>query len=347
MADGTAIERLTLTGEGGFSAHVITHGAALQALFVPDRAGVLADVVLGHDDAAGYETNRDFYGATVGRFANRIAGAAFSLGGQPGGRQVRLDANEGANTLHGGRQGLDRAVFAVTDIVEGAEPAVVLTHTSPAGENGFPGTLEITVTWRIEGGRRLALDLEATTDEETVVNLTNHSFFNLAGVDQGGDVLGHTLRIDAERFAAIDAASIPTGALDPVEETPFDFRQATAIGARIRSGHPQLMIGRGYDHCFALAGTRGTLREVAALEDPASGRRMALHTTEAGLQFYSGNLLTGGAPGKGGRMARQSDALCLEPGTYPDSPNRPEFPSAWLLPGETYRHRIHYDFTPS
>lgn len=343
MADGTAIERLALTGEGGFSAHVITHGAALQALLVPDRAGTVADVVLGHDDAAGYERNRDFYGATIGRFANRIAGAAFPLGG----RQVRIEANEGPHTLHGGPRGLDRAVFAVTDIVEGAEPAVVLRHTSPAGENGFPGALDITITWRIEAGRRLSLDLEATTDEETVVNLTNHSFFNLGGTGSGDGILSHTLRLDADRFVAIDADSIPTGMLDTVAGTPLDFRSATTIGARIRDGHPQMIAGKGYDHCFALSGARGTLREVAVLEDPASGRRMALQTSEAGLQFYSGNFLTGGVPGKGGRLARQSDALCLEPGTYPDSPNRPEFPSARLVPGETYRHQIRYDFTPS
>ena len=277
LAEGTEIERLTLTGEGGFSAHVITYGAALQALFVPGRDGTVADIVLGHDDAAGYEATRDFYGATVGRFANRIAGAAFSLGTQ----HVRLAANEGRNTLHGGPDGLDRQMFAIADIVEGAEPAVVLRRTSPAGESGFPGTLDVTVTWRIEEGRRLALDLQATTNAETVVNLTNHSFFNLGGVERGGDILGHTLRIDAERFVAIDAASIPTGVLDPVAETPFDFRRPQPIGARIRVDHPQLVIGRGYDHCFALAGTRGTLREVAVLEDPASGRRMALHTTEA------------------------------------------------------------------
>ena len=340
MDDGAAVERVTLRGADGFEAAIIPYGATLQALKVPDRGGHVDDVVLGHDDFDGYLAARRYFGATIGRYANRIAGATFMLDGT----KVDLDANDGANMLHGGHAGFDRKLWRIDDVAEQPEPSVTLSCASADGEGGFPGRLDVRATYRVTGPAELSITFEATTDRPTVVNLTNHSFFNLDGALSGSDILGHRLSIAADRYLAIDAGSIPLR--EPprsVAGTPFDFREPDIIGARIRTDDEQLRRGRGYDHNFCLAPDRG-LQLAARVESPRSGRVLELSTDQPGLQFYSGNFLDGTAAGKGGRLYRQSDALCLEPQTWPDTPNRPDFPSARLDPGGRYRHQIVYRF---
>ncbi len=341
LADGRAVERVTLRGAGGFEARIITYGAALQALLVPDAKGALADIVLGHDDAGGYEARRDFYGATIGRFANRIAGAAFELDGD----RIALPANDGANTLHGGPGGFDRALWSVETIEDGEAPAVTLRHVSPDGESGFPGSLDARVSFRLSAPGELTISYEAVTDRPTVVSLTNHSFFNLDGFAAGGDILDHILTLAADSFLSTNAEAIPLPEPPrPVAGTPFNFRSGAAIGARIREDDAQLRAGRGYDHNFCL-GISAQPRLAARVEATSSGRVMELLTNQPGLQFYSGNFLDGAAPGKYGRLHRQSDAFCLEPQAWPDAPNRRDFPSARLDPGETYRHVSIYRFS--
>jgi aldose 1-epimerase len=341
LPHGPVVERVRLTGAGGFEASVITYGAALQALRVPDAHGVLADVVLGHDDAAGYGRTRDFYGVTVGRFANRIAGAACDLDGA----RVTLEANDGANMLHGGVIGFDRALWTIEAVDEDPVPAVTLRHISPDGAGGFPGTLDARVTYSLTGLGELTIAFSAVTDRPTVVNLTNHAFFNLDGVETAGDILGHHLTLAAERFLATDAAAIPLpGPPRTVDGTPFDFRAGALIGARIRDDDEQLRFGRGYDHNYCLEPT-DTPRLAARVRAAHSGRVMELLTDQPGVQFYSGNVIDGAAQGKYGRLHRQSDAFCLEPQAWPDAPNRLDFPSARLNPGETYRHVSIYRFS--
>jgi aldose 1-epimerase len=340
MPDGTAVERIILRGGSGFKAAIIAYGAAVQTLKVPDRAGRSDDIVLGHDDFESYLEQRRYFGATVGRYANRIAKARFSLDGQA----FTLDANNGANMLHGGHDGLDRKLWRVVEATGEPEPKVVLAVTSMDGEGGFPGRLEVRAIYRLSGPAELSVTYEATTDRPTVVNLTNHSFFNLDGALSGPDVLGHRLMIAADHFVAIDDAAIPLPRPPhPVAGTPLDFRQSEPIGARIRSDHAQLRSGRGYDHNFCLAAGAG-VRLAARVEAPKSGRVLELLTDQPGLQFYSGNYLDGSIAGKGGRLYRQSDALCLEPQVWPDTPNRPDFPSARLDPGQLYSRSIVYRF---
>ncbi len=340
MPDGAVVERVTLRGADGFEAGIISHGAALLALTAPDRAGQSEDVVLGHDDLAGYLAARRFFGATIGRYANRIAGARFMLDG----REVRLDANNGANMLHGGNNGFDRQLWRIAELAERPDPTLVLAYTSADGEGGFPGRLDVRVIYRISGPTELTIAFEATTDRSTIVNLTNHSFFNLDGALSGTDILGHSLRIAADRYLAVDDGAIPLpGPPRPVEGTPFDFRAPQIVGARIRENDEQVRRGRGYDHNFCLA-SDGGVRLAARLESSRSGRVLELLTNQPGLQFYSGNFLDGSAAGKGGQLYRQSAALCLEPQTWPDTPNRPDFPSARLDPGQTYRHETVYRF---
>jgi aldose 1-epimerase len=340
MPDGTVVERVTLRGADGFEAGIITYGAALQSLHTRDRAGRSDDVVLGHDDLEGYLAARRFYGATIGRYANRIACARFMLDG----KSVELEANNGANMLHGGNDGFDRKLWRIAELAETPEPALVLSYTSADGEGGFPGRLDVRVIYRISGPAELSIAFEATADHSTVVNLTNHSFFNLDGTQSETDILGHTLQIAADRYLAVDDGAIPLpGPPRPVEGTPFDFREPRIIGARIRQDHEQLRRGRGYDHNFCLAAA-GRVRLAARLESPRSGRALELLTDQPGLQFYSGNFLDGSAAGKGGRLVRQSDALCLEPESWPDTPNRADFPAARLDPGQVYRHESVYRF---
>jgi aldose 1-epimerase len=343
MPDGALVERVTFRGANGFEAAIIPYGAAVQSLKVPDRAGRIDDIVLGHDAFDGYLARRQFFGATVGRYANRIAGARFAIDGT----QITLDANNGPNALHGGLEGFDRKLWRIDSVAEQGEPTVVLSYVSAEGECGYPGRLDVRVIYRLTGPMELSMSYEATTDQPTVVNMTNHSFFNLNGVLSGQNILDHQLMIPADHFLAVDATAIPLpGPPNSVAETPFDFRQAAAIGARIRDNFEQVRLGRGYDHNYCLP-PRDGVRLAARLEAPQSGRVLELLTDQPGLQFYSGNFLDGSTSGKGGRLHRQSDALCLEPHAWPDTPNRPDFPSARLDPGEVYRRTIVYRFAVS
>lgn len=341
LHDGTVVERVTLRGEHGFEAAILPFGATLQALLTPDRDGRCDDVVLGHDELDGYLAQRKFFGATIGRYANRIAAARFVLDGEA----VSLEANNGPNALHGGPQGFDRKLWRIVELSDEPGPTLVLERESPHGEEGYPGTLATRVTYRIRDLMELSITYEATTDRPTYVNLTNHSFFNLDGARAGMQILDHRLTIASDHFLAVDATAIPLpGPPRPVDGTPFDFRKPAAIGARIRMNDEQLRLGRGYDHNFCLASGTG-LRFAARLEAPHSGRVMELFTDQPGLQFYSGNFLDGSTAGKGDRLYRQSDALCLEPHAWPDTPNRPDFPSARLDPGQVYRRSIVYRFS--
>ena len=339
--DGRAVERVVLRGDGGVEARFITLGATLQALLAPDANGRCDDIVLGHDDLAGYLGRRGFFGATIGRYANRIANARFVLDG----KTYQLAANNGPHSLHGGLKGFDTKLWQIDAVDDGAHPAVTLSYVSADGEEGFPGRLEVSVAWRLTGPTELSLSVAARTDRATLVNLTNHSFFNLEGVLAGSNILDHRLMIAADRFLAIDPTAIPlAGPPRAVAGTPFDFRQATAIGARIRDNDEQLKNARGYDHNFCLE-NGGTLQFAARLEAPRSRRVLDLLTDQPGVQFYSGNNLDGSAVGKGGRLYRQSDGLCLEPQIWPDAPNRPDFPSPRLAADQEYRRHIVYRFS--
>ncbi|WP_342727032.1 aldose epimerase family protein [Bradyrhizobium sp. B097] len=341
LPDGTVVDRVTLRDEHGFEASILPFGATLQALLAPDRGGHCDDVVLGHDAFDGYLAQRKFFGATIGRYANRIAAARFMLDGET----VKLDANNGPNALHGGLQGFDRKLWRIAELSDEPGPTLVLERESPHGEEGYPGNLQTRVTYRVGDPMELSITYEATTDRPTYVNLTNHSFFNLDGARSGTQILDHLLTIASDHFLAVDATAIPLSGLPrPVDGTPFDFRKPTEIGARIRMNDEQLRLGRGYDHNFCLAVGTG-LRFAARLEAPHSGRVMELFTDQPGLQFYSGNFLDGSSAGKGDLLYRQSDALCLEPHAWPDTPNRPDFPPARLDPGQIYRRTAVYRFS--
>ena len=340
LPDGRVVERVVLRGQGGFEARIITHGAVLQALIAADAKGGHDDVVLGYDDFSGYLAERKFFGATVGRYANRIADARFVLDGET----VQLAANNGPNALHGGPDGFDRKLWEIVDLQHIGEPAVTLAYVGEHGEEGYPGRLDVRLTYRVTGPSELSVNFEAKADRPTIVNLTNHSFFNLEGATSGADILNHRLMVAADHFLAIDPTAIPLpGPPRSVAGTPFDFHNLTPVGARIRHNDQQLRHGKGYDHTFCFE-RDGKLRLAARVEAPLSGRVMELFTDQPGLQVYSGNYLDGSIAGKGGRLYRQSDALCLEPHRWPNSPNRPDFPSPRLAPGEIYRHHTAYRF---
>ena len=334
LVEGGEIETIEIA-RGAFRAQFLTLGAALRRLDVPGRDGS-ANVVLGYADLDQYRGHPRFYGAVAGRYANRIGGARFSLDGA----EYRLPANDGANNLHSGPLGFDQQFWTIADR---DAASVTFAHHSPAGFNGFPGTLAVTVRYRIETDG-LSVALRATTDAPTVVNLTHHAYFNLAGESGGRSILDHWLQIPATRITPVDADQIPTGAYLPVAGTPFDFRTPKPVGRDIAATDPQLVIGKGYDHHFVLDSASGTLRRAATLFDSGSGRVLEVHSTEPGLQLYSGNHLANGAPGTGGRSYAARDGLCLEPQKFPDSPNKPQFPSARLDPGEEYRHDIAFRF---
>jgi len=341
LPDGRPVERIRLIGPEGFEVAVLTLGATVQALHVPDRYGRLADIVLGHDAPEPYLATPRFFGVAVGRYANRIAGGRFELDGA----RVTIPANDGPNALHGGPEGFDRRLWSVEETAEGDAPSVRLALLSPHGDQGFPGRLEAGVTYTLTGPDELTIAFTAKTDRPTVVNLTHHGYFNLAGVEEGGDVLDHLLTIHADDYLPIDEAAIPLGGPQSVDGTPFDFCTPRPIGARIRQADEQLRRGFGYDHTYCLdGGFTAQPRLAARVHHPASGRVMELLTDQPGLQFYSGNHLDGRTPGKYGRLYRQSEAFCLEPQAWPDAPNRPDYPSARLDPGETYRHVSVYRF---
>jgi len=340
MPDGTPVDRFTLKGSGGMEAVVITYGGAVVSVTVPDHTGKSADVVLGMDTLDGYRSQTAFLGALVGRWGNRIGHGQFTLEG----RTFRLPKNDGENTLHGGPEGFNKKVWKARDASGPDGPAVELTYVSKDGEMGFPGTLTAHVTYTVTSRNELKIDYTATTDQPTVVNLTNHSYFNLAGAGEG-DVLGFQVTIDADHYTPTDAGLIPTGELRSVQGTPFDFRHATAIGARIGQKDEQLGFGRGYDHNYVLNKGVGGLTKAAEVYDPKSGRVMEVWTTEPGVQFYTGNQLDGKVHGKGGKVYGMRTAFCMETQHYPDSPNKPAFPSTELKPGGTYRSTTVYRFS--
>jgi aldose 1-epimerase len=337
LADGTRIEAVELTNRHGVSARIMTLGATLQALSVPDANGASADVVLGYDEPQQYLDQPQYFGASVGRYANRIAHGRFTLDG----KDFELPVNDGPNHLHGGPRGFDKVVWTLGKAESGSPARAVFTYVSPDGEQGYPGRLEVTAIYSLSDDNELAIEYRAVTDAPTIVNVTNHSYFNLAGATGDESILDHLLTLFADRFTPVDATLIPTGERRAVAGTPFDFREAKRIGSDIRDGESeQLRFGRGYDHNFIVNGEAGELRPAARLVDPGSGRVMELLVTAPGVQFYSGNFLDGTTVGKGGRIYRQGDALCLEPQVFPDAPNHADFPSARLDPGDTYVNRM-------
>jgi aldose 1-epimerase len=325
------VEVYTLSNSHGVELRVMTYGAAIVSLKTPDRAGRLGDIVLGFDSLDPYLAGVPYFGATVGRFANRIAGGRFTLDGA----SYQLDKNDGPNSLHGGSRGFDKRVWSASELDTPKGPAVRFTYVSAAGEDGYPGQLTTHVVYQLHEDDSLSIDFDATTTAPSPVNLANHAYFNLSG-DPGREILDHRLTIMADRFTPVDATLIPTGELRPVAGTPFDFRKATAIGARIGDADEQLRLGKGYDHNWVLDKPRaGAMTTAAILADPHSGRVLELRTTQPGLQFYSGNFLDG-KPAGGGTVFKHRTGLCLETQHFPDSPNQPPFPSAILRPGQTY-----------
>jgi aldose 1-epimerase len=342
LADGTRIEAVELSSGHGVSVRILTLGAIIQSLSTPDRAGRSSDIVLGFDTPQEYLDDHNFFGATVGRFANRIAKGRFELDG----RGFTLAANDHGNHLHGGRKGFDKAVWSIDSISSGTSATVVLSHVSPDGDEGYPGTLRVTATFSLDAQNALQVDYRATTDKATIVNLSNHSYFNLSSDSAFTTALDQIVEIAASRYTPVDAQLIPTGELRSVAGTPFDFRQPKPAGLRIRDGREQqIRYGRGYDHNFVLDGVVGASHLAARITDPVSGRRLEIFTTAPGLQFYSGNFLDGTIVGKGGRIYRQGDALAFEPQVFPDAPNHADFPSSRLDPGATYLNSISYRFS--
>jgi aldose 1-epimerase len=336
MANGAKVEAVTLTNSAGMSAKIMTLGATLQSLVVPDKAGKKEDVVLGYDTAQAYLDHPDFFGASVGRYANRIAKGKFAIDG----KSFTLATNDGPNSLHGGKLGFDKRMWKIDTVGNGA---VTLSYVSADGEEGFPGELKVTVTYTLTDQNELKLEYRATTSKPTVLNLTNHSYFNLSGNDTR-DVMGDSVTLHADKFTPVDATLIPTGERRPVAGTPFDFRSAHVVGTRIRDARDaQIRYGRGYDHNFIVDGSG--LRSAAVVTEPVSGRTLEVSITAPGIQFYTGNFLDGTFFGKAGRAYRQGDAICLEPGVFPDSPNHPDFPTARLNPGQSYLNTIVYKFS--
>jgi aldose 1-epimerase len=338
-ADGTAVELFTMRNPGGMEVRVATLGGIITALRVPDRGDAFDDVVLGHDAVAGYQPNPTFFGCLVGRYANRIAAGTFTLDGA----SYTLARNNGPNHLHGGNKGWNQAVWRAEPFERPREVGVVLSHTSPDGDEGYPGSVSAQVTYTLTDGNELRVDYQAITDKATVINLSQHSYFNLAGA-RANDVLGHELMLNAAAFTPVDDTLIPTGEIAPVAGTPFDFTSPTRIGARIDQTNVQLQRGRGYDHNFVLTRQGDGLSLAARVHEPITGRTLEISTTEPGIQFYSGNFLDGTITGKGGRTYGHRAGFCLETQHFPDSPNQPNFPSTVLRPGEQYRSSTVFAF---
>ncbi len=337
--DGTPVYLYTLSNSHGMEARIITFGGIIVSLKVPDRDGNLADVVLGFNTPGEYVKNHDYFGALIGRYGNRIARGKFTLDG----KEYQLATNNGPNHLHGGKVGFDQKVWEADEAESEPGRALVLKYVSKDGEEGYPGTLSVKVRYAVTDSNELKIEYSAVTDKPTIVNLTQHSYFNLAG--QGsGDILGHELNIVADRFTPVDSTLIPTGELRPVEGTPMDFRIPVAIGARINQKDQQLVFGGGYDHNWVLTKKDSSIALAASLYEPKTGRVMDVFTTEPGLQFYSGNFLNGSAVGKGDKVYNHRNGLCLETQHFPDSPNKPQFPSTVLRPGDVYKTVTVYHF---
>ena len=341
-ADGEAVELYTLTNSNGLKAKIMTYGGIVVSLEAPDRNGRLADVVLGYETLDGYVRNNPYFGAIVGRYANRIANGEFTLDGT----KYKLAKNNGENHLHGGIKGFDKVVWSAESFKEEDAAGLKLTYLSRDGEEGYPGNLTCSVTYTLTNDNELKISFDALTDKPTVVNLSHHSYFNLAG--QGvGDILGHRLMINADTFTPVDAGLIPTGELRSVKGTPMDFTEPFAIGARIDEDDEQLKYGGGYDHNWVLNKTGDELELALAVRvyEPTSGRVMEVYTTEPGVQFYAGNFLDGSITGKADKIYKHRYGFCLEPQHFPDSPNKPNFPSVVLRPGQRYTHITVYKFS--
>jgi aldose 1-epimerase len=339
QADGQPVQLYTLTNAKGMKAQIMNYGAIVTSLTAPDKAGKMDDIVLGYDNLQDYVKNSPYFGAIVGRYGNRIGKSKFTIDG----KEYSVTANENGNILHGGNKGFDKVVWQSEKVEKPEGVGVKLTYTSKDGEEGFPGNLRATVTYLLTNGNELRIDYEATTDKATPVNLTHHGYFNLTGGQR--DILAHELKINADKYTPVDSGLIPTGELAGVDGTPFDFRKSTAIGARIEADNPQLKIGKGYDHNWVLNKKEGEMAVAAEVYEPTTGRLVTVSTTEPGIQFYSGNFLDGTITGKGGKVYKNRFALCLETQHYPDSPNKPSFPSTILKPGQTYKTTTIYRFS--
>ncbi|MGA4845642.1 aldose epimerase family protein [Streptomyces sp. G5(2025)] len=340
LADGTKAHRWTLAN-GGTRLKVLSYGGIVQSLELPDRHGRYRNVSLGYDTIEAYAAGTTFFGALIGRYGNRIARGRFTLDG----KAHQLSVNDGENSLHGGAKGFNTRVWDVEPFTDSTGVGLVLRYVSVDGEMGYPGTLRVKVTYTLTARGDWRIDYAARTDKATVVNLTNHTYYNLAG-EGSGDIYGHELSLKAGRFTPTDAGLIPSGELAKVAGTPFDFRRAKTVGEDIRVAHPQLVTAKGYDHNWVLdKGSTDRPEHFATLRDPESGRTMRIATTEPGVQFYSGNFLDGTLTGPSGRTYRQGDGLCLETQHFPDSPNQPSFPSTVLRPGDTYRSSTVHSFS--
>ena len=338
MPDGTPVDLYTLRNRHRMEVKITSYGGIVVSIIVPDRDGQFADVVLGYDNLEGYLKENPFFGAMVGRYGNRIANAKFTLNG----KEYKLPANNGPNCLHGGLKGFDKVVWQGKSLATPEGPALELSYLSKDSEEGFPGNLSVTAVYTLTDDNGLKLEYTATTDNATVVNLTQHSYFNLAGK---GDVLNHDVMINADKFTPTDKNLIPTGELRPVKGTPFDFRKPTGIGARINQNDEQLKFGGGYDQNFVIDKPPGKLGLMARVYEPTTGRVLEVLSTEPGMQFYTGNHLGGTITGKGGWTYQARSAFCMEPQHYPDSPNHPEFPAVVLKPGQEYHNTIIYRFS--
>lgn len=343
LPDGRSVEAITLANHKGMRATIITYGASIQTVIVPDRGGHGADVTLGYPTMQGYLEQPQYFGSTVGRVANRIAKGQFTLDG----KSYQVPVNNGPNSLHGGTKGFDKVLWMVADTQTGPSASVTLRYVSPDGEMGYPGTLTVTATYALDEANNLSVDYRATTDRTTIVNLSNHAYWNLAGEGSVEGAMGHLLTIPADQYSPTDATAIPTGEFRPVAGTVFDFRKPTAVGLRVRdAADQQIAFGRGYDHNWVVArGLAAQPRLLARAEEPKSGRVMEVLSNQPGLQFYSGNFLDATTVGKAGKIYRMGDAIVLEPQMFPDTPNRPEFGSIRLEPGQTYHNRIIWRFS--
>lgn len=340
LPDGRTVDLYTLRNAQGMTVKITTYGGAITSWTAPDKAGKYEDITLGCDSLAGYLRGTPFFGALIGRYGNRIAKGKFTLDGTA----YALATNNIGNALHGGIQGFDKVLWTAVP-TDGEEPALKLTYLSKDGEEGYPGNLSVTVVYTLQKDNALRMDYTATTDKPTVVNLTNHAYFNLAGAGKG-DILGHELLLNAPAYLPVDSTLIPTGEVRPVAGTVFDFTTATPISTRVNDAADlQIKYGLGYDHCWVLADSSTTLHPAATLREPTSGRVMEVLTTEPAIQFYCGNFLDGTVVGKGGVAYQHRTGLCLETQHYPDSPNQPKFPSTVLRPGETYRTTTVYRFS--
>jgi aldose 1-epimerase len=340
MPDGAAISQYTLTNSKGVTMKVINYGGIITHLMVPDKQGVFEDVVLGYDSLAPYLERNPYFGALIGRYGNRIAKGKFTLDG----KAYTLEQNNLGNSLHGGPKGFDKRVWTIEPLTVDNGSAIKLTYLSKDMEEGFPGNLQCEVIYHLTDSNELKLNYRATTDKKTIINLTQHSYFNLSG-NTKLDILQHELMLNAGKFVPVNETLIPTGELKNVSETPFDFNTPTAIGARIDKDDQQLKFGGGYDHCWVLKESADTLKLAATLHDPSTGRVMSVYTTEPGIQFYSGNFLDGSITGKYSAVYKKRYGLCLETEHYPDSPNQKNFPTVVLNPGEVYNTSTVYTFS--